>query len=98
MSSASKSPAGTLSRRRRRSGDSGGSGGVFTVREIVDKSWRCAELRNGDVILEVDGIDIAGWSHDELVELLRRCPVNTPVRLTVSRTSNVVLYYILYCS
>ncbi|XP_078717224.1 membrane-associated guanylate kinase, WW and PDZ domain-containing protein 2-like isoform X2 [Lampetra fluviatilis] len=60
-----------------------GAGGQ-RVRHILDRA-RGRDLREGDLILQVGGRDVQGLSHMQVVQMLKDCPVGSPVPFVVQR-------------
>ena len=46
---------------------------------------RCAELQEGDVLLEVNGERVRGYDHSDLVTVLKRCPEGNRATFLVFR-------------
>ncbi|CAJ0928878.1 unnamed protein product, partial [Mesorhabditis belari] len=57
------------------------------VRKIIYAA-QCPNLLEGDIICELDGKDVRGAQHNQLVEMLRELPIGHRGRLTVRRISN----------
>jgi len=62
----------------------GGGGGGQRVKQIVDYP-RCRGLREGDIIVEVNKRNVQTMSHNQVVELLTKCPRGTQVTMLVQR-------------
>ena len=54
------------------------------VRKIQNNET-CANLKQGDILLSINGEDITSLSHKEVVERLKNCPAGEDVKLTVKR-------------
>ena len=54
------------------------------VKQIMDAP-RCAQLREGDVIMEVNGERVQDFLHSDLVTVLKRCPKGNQAKFTVLR-------------
>ena len=54
------------------------------VKQIMDHP-RCAQLREGDVILEVNGEKVNNYVHTDLVTVLKRCGKGNQANFTVLR-------------
>ena len=54
------------------------------VKQIMDMP-RCAQLREGDLILEVNGEKVLTQSHSDLITLLKRCPKGNTANFLVAR-------------
>lgn len=54
------------------------------VKQIMDHP-RCAQLREGDVILEVNGEKVNTYLHSDLVTVLKRCAKGNQANFTVLR-------------
>lgn len=54
------------------------------VKLIMDHP-RCAQLREGDVLLEVNGENVRDYAHNDLVTVLKRCPKGNQAAFTVLR-------------
>lgn len=46
---------------------------------------RCAQLREGDLLLEVNGEKVRNYLHSDLVTVLKRCPKGNQANFTVLR-------------
>lgn len=46
---------------------------------------RCAQLREGDLILEVNGEKVFAQPHSDLITLLKRCPKGNTANFLVVR-------------
>ncbi|OQV15972.1 Partitioning defective 3-like protein [Hypsibius exemplaris] len=57
------------------------------VKSILSKgaAFKDGRLKSGDRLMEVNAVDLAGKSQDEVVNLLRGIPLNTAVVLVVAR-------------
>ncbi|MGQ9584102.1 MAG: S41 family peptidase [Anaerolineae bacterium] len=58
--------------------------GAIVLSPIRDRPAYLAGIREGDVVVAVDGVSVAGMSTDEVVALIRG-PVGSMVRITVRR-------------
>uniref|UniRef100_A0A3P9HB09 Membrane associated guanylate kinase, WW and PDZ domain containing 1b n=1 Tax=Oryzias latipes TaxID=8090 RepID=A0A3P9HB09_ORYLA len=63
--------------------DSPGGGGQ-RVKQIVDYP-RCRGLREGDIIVEVNKRNVQSMSHNQVVDLLSKCPKGSEVTMLVFR-------------
>jgi C-terminal processing protease CtpA/Prc len=54
------------------------------VKQIMDHP-RCAQLREGDIILEVNGEQVRTYVHSDLVTVLKRCPRGNQATFTLLR-------------
>uniref|UniRef100_A0A8C5FZ19 Membrane-associated guanylate kinase, WW and PDZ domain-containing protein 1 n=1 Tax=Gouania willdenowi TaxID=441366 RepID=A0A8C5FZ19_GOUWI len=63
--------------------DSVGGGGQ-RVKQIVDYP-RCRGLREGDIIVEVNKRNVQSMSHNQVVDLLSKCPKGSEVTMLVQR-------------
>ena len=54
------------------------------VKQIMDHP-RCAQLREGDIILEVNGEKVNNYVHSDLVTVLKRCGKGNQANFTVLR-------------
>ncbi|XP_053171227.1 membrane-associated guanylate kinase, WW and PDZ domain-containing protein 1b isoform X5 [Scomber japonicus] len=63
--------------------DSLGGGGQ-RVKQIVDYP-RCRGLREGDIIVEVNKRNVQSMSHNQVVDLLSKCPKGSEVTMLVQR-------------
>ncbi|KAJ3602798.1 hypothetical protein NHX12_030546 [Muraenolepis orangiensis] len=63
--------------------DSPGGGGQ-RVKQIVDYP-RCRGLREGDIIVEVNKRNVQTLSHNQVVDMLSKCPKGTEVTMLVQR-------------
>uniref|UniRef100_A0A8C2J788 Membrane associated guanylate kinase, WW and PDZ domain containing 1a n=1 Tax=Cyprinus carpio TaxID=7962 RepID=A0A8C2J788_CYPCA len=60
------------------------AGGGQKVKQIVDYP-RCRGLKEGDILLEVNKRNVQGMSHNQIVDLLSKCPQGSEVTLLVQR-------------
>uniref|UniRef100_A0A8C1KBZ7 Membrane-associated guanylate kinase, WW and PDZ domain-containing protein 1 n=1 Tax=Cyprinus carpio TaxID=7962 RepID=A0A8C1KBZ7_CYPCA len=60
------------------------AGGGQKVKQIVDYP-RCRGLKEGDILLEVNKRNVQGMSHNQIVDLLSKCPQGGEVTLLVQR-------------
>jgi endothelial cell adhesion protein len=54
------------------------------VKQIMDHP-RCAQLREGDIILEVNGEQVQTYMHSDLVTVLKRCPKGNQATFSILR-------------
>eukprot|EP00731_Ephydatia_muelleri_P003274 Em0001g3274a len=54
------------------------------VKQIMDHP-RCAQLREGDIIMEVNGESVHNYLHSDLVSVLKRCPKGNQANFGVIR-------------
>ncbi len=54
------------------------------VKQIMDHP-RCAQLQEGDVLMEVNGERVRGYDHSDLVTVLKRCPKGNQATFLVFR-------------
>ena len=59
------------------------------VKMIMDHP-RCAQLQEGDVLMEVNGENVRSYVHNELVTVLKRCPKGNQAAFVVLRQPNEV--------
>ncbi|XP_060651326.1 membrane-associated guanylate kinase, WW and PDZ domain-containing protein 2 [Drosophila nasuta] len=55
------------------------------VKKILDRNC-CTQLLEGDVLLEINGINVRNKPHFYVVELLKECSQTTPTALKIQRT------------
>uniref|UniRef100_A0A671NIZ1 Membrane-associated guanylate kinase, WW and PDZ domain-containing protein 1 n=1 Tax=Sinocyclocheilus anshuiensis TaxID=1608454 RepID=A0A671NIZ1_9TELE len=60
------------------------AGGGQKVKQVVDYP-RCRGLKEGDILLEVNKRSVQGMSHNQIVDLLSKCPRGSEVTLLVQR-------------
>ncbi|XP_031423337.1 membrane-associated guanylate kinase, WW and PDZ domain-containing protein 1b isoform X9 [Clupea harengus] len=60
------------------------SGGGQRVKQIVDYP-RCRGLREGDIIVEVNKRNVQNLSHNQVVDILSKCPKGSEVTMLVQR-------------
>ncbi|XP_030639735.1 membrane-associated guanylate kinase, WW and PDZ domain-containing protein 1 [Chanos chanos] len=60
------------------------SGGGQKVKQIVDYP-RCRGLKEGDILVEVNKRNVQSMSHNQVVELLSKCPRGSEVTMLVQR-------------
>ncbi|XP_077059338.1 membrane-associated guanylate kinase, WW and PDZ domain-containing protein 1b isoform X20 [Siphateles boraxobius] len=60
------------------------SGGGQRVKQIVDYP-RCRGLREGDIIVEVNKRNVQNLTHNQVVDLLSKCPKGSEVTMLVQR-------------
>ncbi|XP_076859179.1 membrane-associated guanylate kinase, WW and PDZ domain-containing protein 1-like isoform X4 [Brachyhypopomus gauderio] len=65
-------------------GGAGGVGGGQRVKQIVDYP-RCRGLKEGDILVEVNKRNVQNLSHNQVVDLLSKCPRGTEVTMLVQR-------------
>lgn len=66
------------------------TGGGQRVKQIVDYP-RCRGLKEGDILMEVNKRNVQNMSHNQVVDLLSKCPRGSEVTMLVQRG----MYYIL---
>ena len=54
------------------------------VKKVVHAA-RCPGLMEGDVLCEINGINVRAMSHTDIVDVLRDCPVEKPCTMVVQR-------------
>ena len=54
------------------------------VKKILDAD-RCGNLRQGDILVSVNGINLSSFLHSKVVEILKECPIGMTVDMTVKR-------------
>lgn len=54
------------------------------VKKILDRQ-RCKNLMEGDILLEINNINLRTMSHDEVVQVLKNCPYNDEATICVQR-------------
>ncbi|KAK2704383.1 membrane-associated guanylate kinase, WW and PDZ domain-containing protein 1-like isoform X2 [Artemia franciscana] len=54
------------------------------VKKILDRP-RCKNLQEGDILVDINGIDMRPLSHSEVVQLLKDCPKGQDATITVQR-------------
>ncbi|KAL3852402.1 hypothetical protein ACJMK2_016053 [Sinanodonta woodiana] len=54
------------------------------VKQILDKP-RCKDLQEGDVLIEINNIQVHNMSHSEIVSVLKDCPVQEETTIIVQR-------------
>ncbi len=72
---------------------------------------RCAQLQEGDVLLDVNGENVRNYAHNELVTVLKRCPKGNQASFSVLRQQSevtiynitsaigsIVIFCVLYCT
>uniref|UniRef100_A0AAY4BWE3 Membrane-associated guanylate kinase, WW and PDZ domain-containing protein 1 n=1 Tax=Denticeps clupeoides TaxID=299321 RepID=A0AAY4BWE3_9TELE len=60
------------------------SGGGQRVKQIVDYP-RCRGLKEGDIIVEVNKRNVQNLTHNQVVDMLSKCPKGTEVTMLVQR-------------
>ncbi|XP_068185789.1 membrane-associated guanylate kinase, WW and PDZ domain-containing protein 1-like isoform X3 [Antennarius striatus] len=60
------------------------TGGGQRVKQIVDYP-RCRGLREGDILMEVNKRNVQSMSHNQVVDLLSKCPRGSEVTMLVQR-------------
>lgn len=60
------------------------SGGGQRVKQIVDYP-RCRGLREGDIIMEVNKRNVQNLTHNQVVDILSKCPKGSEVTMLVQR-------------
>ncbi|XP_010880026.4 membrane-associated guanylate kinase, WW and PDZ domain-containing protein 1b isoform X3 [Esox lucius] len=64
------------------------AGGGQRVKQIVDYP-RCRGLKEGDIIVEVNKRNVQSLSHNQVVDLLSKCPKGSEVTMLVQRGGGV---------
>lgn len=64
-------------------------GGGQKVKQVVDYP-RCRGLKEGDILVEVNKRNVQNMSHNQVVELLSKCPKGSEVTMLVQRGEHVV--------
>ena len=59
------------------------------VKQIMDHP-RCAQLQEGDVLMEVNGERVRSYVHTDLVTVLKRCPKGNQANFVVYRQPSEV--------
>ncbi|XP_075552156.1 membrane associated guanylate kinase, WW and PDZ domain containing protein magi isoform X4 [Dermacentor variabilis] len=54
------------------------------VKKILDEP-RCRGLQEGDLLVEIEGRDVRGRPHTEVVQALKDCPIGQAARITLHR-------------
>uniref|UniRef100_A0A3B3U971 Membrane associated guanylate kinase, WW and PDZ domain containing 1 n=1 Tax=Poecilia latipinna TaxID=48699 RepID=A0A3B3U971_9TELE len=65
------------------------TGGGQRVKQIVDYP-RCRGLKEGDILMEVSKRNVQNMSHNQVVDLLSKCPRGSEVTMLVQRGTCVV--------
>uniref|UniRef100_A0A8D0D9B5 Membrane-associated guanylate kinase, WW and PDZ domain-containing protein 1 n=1 Tax=Sander lucioperca TaxID=283035 RepID=A0A8D0D9B5_SANLU len=63
------------------------TGGGQRVKQIVDYP-RCRGLKEGDILMEVNKRNVQNMSHNQVVDLLSKCPRGSEVTMLVQRALN----------
>lgn len=56
------------------------------VKKILDRQ-RCKNLLEGDILMEINNINVQEMSHDDVVQVLKNCPYNEEAVICVQRGS-----------
>ena len=67
-----------------------GEGNLGPVVKMIMDHPRCAQLLEGDVLLEVNGENVRSYAHNELVTVLKRCPKGNQATFVVLRQPSEV--------
>ncbi|CAL8276041.1 unnamed protein product [Boreogadus saida] len=67
------------------------TGGGQRVKQIVDYP-RCRGLREGDILMEVNKRNVQSMSHNQVVDLLSKCPRGSEVTMLVQRVTLAGIY------
>ncbi|KAF5283430.1 hypothetical protein FQA39_LY04806 [Lamprigera yunnana] len=54
------------------------------VKKILDRQ-RCKNLMEGDILLDINDINLRNMSHDDVVQVLKNCPYNMDATICVQR-------------
>ncbi|XP_035230067.1 membrane-associated guanylate kinase, WW and PDZ domain-containing protein 1-like [Stegodyphus dumicola] len=54
------------------------------VKKILDRT-RCQHLQEGDILVEINGRNIRGLPHSEVVQILKECPCDESAHITIQR-------------
>lgn len=57
---------------------------LFKVKKILDRA-RCQHLQEGDILIEINGRNIRGLPHTEVVQILKECPYDEPAHIKIQR-------------
>lgn len=57
---------------------------MFQVKKILDK-YRCQELTEGDILVEINSINVRNMSHNKVVQVLKDCQTNQAASITIQR-------------
>ena len=66
------------------------------VKQIMDHP-RCAQLQEGDVLLEVNGEKVRSYTHSDLVTVLKRCSKGNQATFLVYRQPPEVCVCVCVC-
>jgi atrophin-1 interacting protein 1 len=61
------------------------------VKKVLDSS-HCGGLEEGDRLIAIDGIDLRGLSHTQVVQVLKDFPLGREATLTIQRVNAQVVY------
>nr|XP_039270672.1 membrane-associated guanylate kinase, WW and PDZ domain-containing protein 2-like [Styela clava] len=61
------------------------------VKQILDEE-RCQSIREGDIMLEINGIAVQNMPHNNVVEILKDCPKNAEAIFIIQRISPNKIY------
>uniref|UniRef100_A0AAR2KEF8 Membrane-associated guanylate kinase, WW and PDZ domain-containing protein 1 n=1 Tax=Pygocentrus nattereri TaxID=42514 RepID=A0AAR2KEF8_PYGNA len=73
-----------------------GSSGGQKVKQIVDYP-RCRGLKEGDILVEVNKRNVQSMSHNQVVDLLSKCPRGSEVTMLVQRGEGTVCVWLSGC-
>ena len=54
------------------------------IKQIMDAS-RCQDLKEGDLLIEINGFNVQRYSHNEVVNMLKSCPRDTEAEIILQR-------------
>lgn len=54
------------------------------IKQIMD-AGRCQDLKEGDLLIEINGFNVQRYSHNEVVNMLKSCPRDTEAEIIVQR-------------
>lgn len=54
------------------------------VKQILDR-LRCKNLKEGDLLQEINGVQVKDMSHSQIVQVLKECPKGVETRIVIQR-------------
>ena len=58
------------------------------VKQILDRP-RCKNLQEGDLLHEINGVQVRDMSHSQIVQVLKECPKGEESRIVIQRGGKV---------
>ena len=63
------------------------------VKQILDRP-RCKNLQEGDLLQEINGVQVRDMSHSQIVQVLKECPKGEESRIIIQRGGKITIIYV----